>query len=524
MWRHSDERAIHETGRRAGGAVSHVAVGVRQPRWLDAVDRIQRPYVLMVIWGLAIGLAAAFVLHATVPHEWPVYQTRAVGMRASLAVLEEGGPLLAGRLGPHGAYYAVALGDAPGAFVYFPLLGHLFGGVDPVVVMSYFYVAVVALLAAVYPTIFYKLVGSRLAGLAAPLMLVLSIRAMGPIDIYWIPAWGMLALLPLLYLAARDWPRLGLVALVAIVLAAGWISSIRSNAGLGIVAAAGIVILLRRWRWWRVLPALALIAVTYMSSSVFIFTAIREHRDQRLGVKAMPDDLITQHPLWSTAYIGLGYLHNRYGIRYGNSAFEVRVHQAAVPGTPVASPQAETLIRRAYFSFVRMHPLEAIRQYGAKALVTIADTGPYLLVVLLTMPAMLLLGSGRRTRRLWALLTVPALLLAFLQPMLAVPGLGSYDAELFGVLASLGILGACWMLAGAEARARRSGLHFTLAEMRAVCAWHVGQRGPIGRSMRISAIAIACLSLVCLGGYFVRQSAYSWMKARPGVLVRYLGI
>jgi hypothetical protein len=498
------------------------AVRLRRPRWLSALEGIRRPYTVLALYGLAAGSVIAIALLVALPHEWSIMGSRATGMRASLAVLGEGGPLLVGRHGPTGAYYPVALGDDPGTFTYFPLLGHLLGGVDPVVVLRYFYVVAVAALTALYPIMFYGLTRSLLAGLAAPLMLVVCLLAIGPIDIYWIPAWGMLALLPSLYLLARRWPRLGLLALVAIALAAGWLSSIRSSAGLGILIIAAIVLLLRRWRWWRVLPAVALLAVAYMTTSTFVFTAIREHRDQRLGVKMMTDDEMTQHPLYHTAYIGLGYLHNDYGIRFRDEVAAARVQKEA-PGTPYFSHHYETVIQRAYFDFVRAHPLEVLRQYGAKAVVAVADTGPYLLLVLLTLPAMLLLGPARRETRLWSLLTIPALLVGLLQPMVAIPE-GTYDGEVFGVLGVLGILGLCWVLARAEAGAReRGGLSPVLTELRVAWATHPGRHDPLRRSVRISVAAVAVLALFCTCGYFIRENAFRWQGSQPSTLQRYLG-
>lgn len=503
-------------------SASSAAPRLHRPRWLAAVEGVQRPNALMVLWGLAIGLMVALALLAVVPHDWPIMGSRSTGMRASLAVLEEGGPLLVGRHGPHGAYYPIALNDDPGSFTYFPLLGHLLGNVDPLVVLSYFYVVVVAALAAVYPLIFYRLTRSLLAGLAAPVMLAVCIVSMGFIDIYWIPAWGMLALLPLLYLLTQRWPRYGLVALLAIALAAGWLSSIRNDAGLGIVLSVAIVLVLRRWRWWRMLTALALVAVAYMATSSFVFTAIREHRDQRLGVAQLADDEMTHHPLFHNAYIGLGYLPNDYGIRYKDEVSAAEV-QKEDPGTTYLSHRYETVIRSAYFDFVTAHPLEAVRQYAAKLVVSIADTGPYSALVLLTMPAMLLLGSAKMIRRLWELLTIPALVVGLAQPMVAIPG-QAYDAELLGVLGALGVLGLCWMLACAERVARgRGGLSFTLAELRSTWAANAGAASLVERSIRISAATIVILTLIWVAGFFIRRSAFRWQGVNPSVVLRLVG-
>jgi hypothetical protein len=505
-----------------GAPNSSTVLGVRRPRWLSTIEGIQRVHMAMALWGLAVGLAAALVLFAVAPHEWPVLGSRAAGMRAALAVLGEGGPLLAGRHGARGSYYAVAFGDDPGIFVYFPWLGHLFGGVDPVVMLSYFYVAVVAALAAVYPSIFYSLTRSLLAGFAAPIMLVACMLAIGFNDIYWIPAWGMLALLPLLYLLDRNWPPLGLAGLVAVCFAAGWLSSIRSSSGVGILVIAAIILVMRRWRWWRVLPALALLMVAYLFTSTFDMAIIRGDRDHQLGVRAMPDDQVSEHQFYHTAYIGLGYLHNPYGIRYKDAVAGARVQKEA-PGTVYGSSRYEAVIRHAYFAFIRDHPLEAVRQYGAKLVVEIADTGPYLLLVLLTLPAMLLLGAGRRVKRRWALLTIPAVLVGLLSPIVAIPGDG-YEAELFGALGTLGILGICWALACVESSARRrGGLSFTVGELHTAWSTYATRRGPVRTSMRVSALTITALALLCTGGYLLRQSAARWQGTSLTVLQRYLG-
>jgi hypothetical protein len=497
-------------------SVSGAALDLHWPRWLSAVESVRRPYALMVLWGLVVGLAAALVLLATTPYEWPIMASRSTGMRASLAVLSHGGPLLVGRHGLMGSYYAIALGDDPGSFTYLPLLGHLLGGIDPVVMLRYCYVVLVASLTAIYPLIFYRLTRSLLAGIAAPFMLLVCIRSLGLIDIYWLAAWGMLALLPPLYLLARDWPRFGLLALVAISLAAGWLSSMQGSSGVGIVVTAAIVLLLRRWRWWRVLPALALLAAAYISVNTFVFAAIREHRDQRLGVKAMPDDEMTQHPLWHTAYIGLGYLPNDNGISFKDGSSNARVQHDA-PGTPYLSHHYETVIRTAYFSFVRAHPLEVLKQYGAKAVVAVAESRFYLVLMLLTMPAMLLLGTGRRMRRRWALLTLPALVVGFLRTMVAVPG-PAYDPGLFGVLGVLAILGLCWMLQQVEMGAREQ-VSLRFASIMPSTAWSTRTEhpAPLRRITRVSVIYLTALLAVSIGGHFIRSSAEHW-QSHPSIV------
>ena len=258
-----------------------------------------RPGIVMALWGLAGMAVTALVLLAITPKVWPMEDWRGIHLRAEMAVWLHGGPLLVGREGAHGAYYPVDFGDDEGVFVYIPVLTRLFGVSDPVGMVRDVYVALLSLGVLIYPTIFYRLTRSRAAGLAAPAMFLACMLSLGFVDVYWIPAWGALVLFPLIFLLARDWPRrFGLPAIMTIVLAASWLSSIRSYTGLGIAVAAAIVLMTRRWPWWRLLPALAILAVVYVSINAFVFSAVRTDRDRRLGGAAKTVNITTAHAFW----------------------------------------------------------------------------------------------------------------------------------------------------------------------------------------------------------------------------------
>ena len=477
---------------------------------------------MMMLWGLAGAAATVIVLLTITPKVWPMEDWRGIHLRAEMAVLRHGGPLLVGREGPRGAYYPVDFGDDEGVFVYIPLLSRLLGVADPVSMVRDLYVAFLSLGVLVYPTIFYRLTRSRAAGLAAPLMFFVCILSLGFVDVYWIPAWGALVLFPLIFLLARNWPRFGLPAILAIALAASWLSSIRSYTGLGIAIAAAIVLVPRRWPWWRLLPALAMLAVVYISINTFVFSAIRADRDRRLGAAAKTVNITAAHAFWGEAYEGIGYLHNKYHLHYIDGVPSERVQREA-PGTVTLSSRYETVIRGAYFRFAREHPVEIARQYAAKALVVVADTTPYLLIVILTLPAMLLLGPDRRVVRRWVLLTVPAGILAFLSPMLALPRQW-YEEDLYGVLGVVGILGACWMLKRATMAARQTGAA-PAAVPSARVSWDAlaRSRAPGWRSVRIGIVAILLLSVIGLAGAVVREESDRWQHDQAGVLMEHLG-
>jgi hypothetical protein len=475
--------------------------------------------MVLLLWGLLVGLLGSLALLAIAPDHWLIQGFRAVGLRDSMAVFKHGGPLLLGHKAVTGQLYPVGVGDDEGMYVYLPLLSRFFGVADPVSMVRYCYVVLMGITAAVYPVVFYRLTRSLLAGIVAPLMLLMCVRSLMFVDFYWLSAWGMLTLLPLIYLLARDWPRFGLPALIALALVAGWLSSIRSQTGLPIVLAGAIVLLLRHWRWWRVLPALALLVVVYISINTFIFPAIRAHRDHWLDPTALRGGRISTHPLWHALYVGLGYLPNAYGLYFEDSVARARVQREA-PGTPYFSNRYEHVIREAYFRMLRKHPIVMLKQYAAKALVTTADTLPYLLLVLLTMPAMLLLGSERRIRRRWVVLTLPAIVIMFLPSMIVIPTQG-YEQGLYGVLGLLGILGVCWMLERVEALSHAlGGLRPALIALRG--AWSTSrreQRGPLWQSVRISCAAILVLLVLFAGAYPVRRAAERWRGHPSGVLI-----
>lgn len=476
----------------------------------------------MVLWGVVVGTVAVIILLAVTPPVWPTEDDRGGRLRASMVVLESGGPLLTGRNGPRGSYYAVDFGDDEGEFVYIPLLSRLFGVADPVSMLRDLYIALVALSVLLYPSIFYRLSRSWLAALAAPLMFLVCILSLGFIDLYWIPAWGALTLLPLVFLLARDWPRFGLLAIAGISLAASWLSSIRSYSGFGIAVAAAIVLLLQRWRWWRLLPALAMVAVIYISINTFVFSAIRADREHRLGAVAKTLDLTSAHTLWHSIYAGFGYLPNSYGMRFSDTV-PYELVQRRAPGTPFLSSRYEAIIRSAYFRLLADHPGEALKQYAGKALVVLADTTPYLLLLLLTLPAALLLGPDARVFRRWCLLAIPPLLVGSVPVVLALPR-QAYEQGLYGVIGTLDIIGLCWVLRWLQgAASTHQGLRGVLGTE---LSWSslVRSRTPGWRSARLSLAAILVLIAVAAGGGAVRGEADRWQHDPSGVLMEHLSI
>ena len=269
------------------------------------------------------------------------------------------------------------------------------------------------------------------------------------------------------------------------------------------------------------LPALALLAVTYISINTFMLSAIRAHREHWLGSSALGREQPTSHPFWHTVYIGVGYLPNSYGLKYFDTTAIERVRRTD-PNVRYLSPRYETILREAYFDLVRDHPVWVATQYAVKALVATADTAPYLLLVLLTIPAMLLLGPERRVRRRWVMLTLPALIVMFLPSMVAIPE-QSYEEGLYGVVGLLGILGLCWMLERVEAHARAAcGVRPVLRALPGAWSASRDRRGPLWRSVRIGWVTFTILVVLSIGAHFPRRSAERWRDRTSGVLIDYV--
>ncbi len=476
----------------------------------------------MAVWGLVVAIIATLALVAMTPKTWTTYDGRGAALREALVMVEHGGPLLVGRYhGVSGAYYELKEGDDQGVYVYVPLLSHLFGVSDPVAMLRYLYLALIALTAAVYPLVFYRLTGTLLAGAAAPIMFVVCMMSMGWVDIYWIPAWGALTFVPLLFLLARNWPRYGLLALAAITICASWLSSIRSYAGLGIALSACAVLLLHRWRWWRTVLALGVLAIAYMSINNFVLGAIRAETNHRLGsATAKRIDITTSHTLWHTAYAGLGYLPNKYGLRFQDGAALDYVLNRA-PHTVFLSSRYEAIVHEGYIDFIRDHPAEATRQYASKLLVTIADTAPYLLIACLTLPAALLLGDARQRRlvRRLCLLGVPPVLIEAVPVMMAFP-LQPYEQGLYGAIGAIDILAVCWVIKlAAESAGGPDGASHLLAAARAPMRQLVSGREPVWRAARASAVALTVLIAISTAGNFVRRDAAHWQGGGSAVLM-----
>jgi hypothetical protein len=384
---------------------------------------------LLVLYGVVVCLVGIRHYSNTLP-PLDVMSTRVNGIAAAIETLDRGGPPLLGSKPPWGTpgltarnYVPVGVGDDQGAYLYLSYLGHWTGERTPQVLIRWAFIGLMSLLLLVYPLLFYELFGSTIAGVLAPLLVVWKFGFLANTDIYWVTAWGMLLCLPAVALAYTVWPRgrgLAIGLLVGSALVASFVTSVRIHAGLPILLAGlGVAVARGRRRWSTAVVAAGLV-LSYFAISTGALSAVRAYRDHVVSAPGFDKNLSTQHPFWHNAYIGLGYLPNRFGITWDDSVSADAV-QRVRPGTPFLSAAYERTLRHLYFRIARQNPGLVLRNLGLKFRAISVDVARHFWPVFLVLPAALLLGRRRTQARIVALVSAPALALGAVPPSLTLP-------------------------------------------------------------------------------------------------------
>ena len=164
--------------------------------------------------------------------------------------------------------------------------------------------------------------------------------------------------------------------------------------GLAVTIAVAVVLLLRRR---RLLPLLLVLA-----AAVLAFNAPRGVVLARDAAFAMqPAQRLATHGLAHTLYLGLGYVENRWGIRYDDDYGEEIARKA---GVVFCSPEYFRLMGRLYLERWAEDPVEVARLYAAKAWMllshpTLTPGPPFGLVLGLALAQLVLataLGAWKR--------------------------------------------------------------------------------------------------------------------------------
>ena len=448
--------------------VDFVGARTRPGRWRST-------RLWLAVFSIVICAATLHAFNAHAPKA--IMGSRAADVAASIAVLDRGGPPLLASDVPYHPGIAVShlrpvgVTDDEGIYVYLPFLSKLTGERDPATLMKWLFMGCFALLVLVYPLMFFELFGSVAVAVAAPLLVLWKFAFTQSLDLYWILAWCMLLGIPGLVLAYQWWSadrrRAAVLLLAALMLVASFATSIRIHSGLAIlIGALGISLLagpspwrhrkslLRFWRlrgWWT-RPAIAVgLVVVYLSIGTFGLAAVRGYRNHVIHQPAFGSPWPTQHPFWHAAYIGLGYLPNRYGIAWSDEVAADAVLRDR-PGTGYLTTAYEATLRHRYVQIAKNDPGFVLRNFWTKARILVADAVSRFWPAFILLPIAALVGGRRRSIRVALLVAVPAGLLGALAPLLTVPYL-SYELAWLGTVGALFVLALGWLWVSAKATA-----------------------------------------------------------------------
>ena len=397
-------------------------------------------------YGAILAILAIGALDSGLPTSKVVLQqSRQSQLANALSVLEQGGPPLLTSTVPyrqglknHGAgFYPADQTDDPGIYLYLPVAGHLLGDSNPLSLEKWFAILGMALIPLLYPLLFFLLFDSIAAAVVVPLVALGAVRDLVNTDIYWITAWCVLLGMPIVYLALRYRRRtglaLGLLAVAALV--ASFATSVRSGAGIGVALAAFGVGVIGMHGWRRRVAAGAIVVVAYLSIATGVIAGVRAYRDH---VSHMPPSPIqSSHSLWHPAYLGLGYLPNKWGIRW-EDLYGLEAAQRVDPKVLYQSAEYNHILRHLYFSAVRDDPGWAFHLYVVKLAALLHAAFRHYWLGLIVLPFVAVFGMGARRLRLRLLILVPALAIAAVPSLIAIPT--GYDAGFLGAVALISFL------------------------------------------------------------------------------------
>ena len=120
--------------------------------------------------------------------------------------------------------------------------------------------------------------------------------------------------------------------------------------------------------------------------------AVRDYRNHVIHQPNFGSTWPQEHPFWHNAYIGLGYLPNKYGISW-NDAVAADAAERANPGVVFVSKAYEATLRHLYIGILRSDPGLALKTFWVKLRMLAADGAQRYWFALVLLP--LALFSGR---------------------------------------------------------------------------------------------------------------------------------
>jgi hypothetical protein len=469
------------------------------PRWFE---RPERSTLRLLIFGVVIAALGTLVLSLAHPAPWVIQSGRLNNLQWTLAALDRGDPILTMVAPGSSQLLAAGASDDQGLYLIVPWLTHDLGWQDPLNLLRWVALVAFAVPIAIYPWLIRQLSGSTVAGLGSPFLLLIGLCLLPLADIYWVGAWTILALLPVVLLLDRRWPRHGLLVLLGLLVLASVASSVRGQAGLPVLVGAFLVLVRRPWPAWARVGAVMLCVVAYLSVNSFGMAAVRAERHHQLDGRVLAGENGISHPFWHTAYVGLGYLPNKWDIRY-QDPIGWRDALRIDPHVNSTGPTYNRILRDRYFKLIGDDPGFAVRDYAAKVLVALRPAAIALFGLAIVGPWLLLVNARRSRWRRDALFVGIAGVLGLASPFLATP----FSAYLLGWLAAVllaAILAFSAVIADGPA---------VLAYARSLRGSDLvrGPRRAVGRSVAVALLAVAVVAAVAPG---IERKALRW-NAKP---------
>jgi uncharacterized membrane protein len=472
------------------------------------MSRLGGPQSKALAWGLLWAVIGGLVLNFTAPNPWPTQASLVTELQASLTVLEHGGPALLGYKPSTHVPFAVGYAQDQGTYVIVPVLSHWLGQSSPIAALRWLWLAAWVFTLLFSAAVFRSIFQSSWAAVLAPPTLLVCILSFGAGDVYWVTAWAIVTLMPPLILLVRNRPRRPWLVLLPIALAAGVATTFRSDAGLPVVLAAAAVAVIGANHWSLRVALLAIVALAYLAPTSIMLPAIREHRDHRIGVDLSANEP-TSHPLWHSAYIGLGYTSNRYDIHYVDS-YGVAAAREADPRAAFLSPAYVNALHKQVDALIEHDPLFVAKAEAQKAVVALLIASPYILLLALLLPAALSAPDRARLHRSELALFIPALAIGVIPAILAAP-FHDYELTLLGPLGVLGLLaiGSAAARAQSECGVANKSTVEVLGRIRLMLRSLVGA-WPIRATMVTMVITVAVLTPTVLFARHLEAEHESW--------------
>lgn len=298
--------------------------------------------------------------------------TRAEQLQQTYDGLQQTGRLLVGSI--DGTLLPAGVSDDIGLYLFAPPLARA-AGVDPLTAASWLLIGLVIAAglvgAAGWLLHLRTTVGKAFAVLATAALCALALLRG---DVYVASVAALVAGVPWtmrLWQTRAPFARV-IPAAIALGAWAGLCNLFRSHSGttLLVLALVGTLVLLGADRRWKAALAGGLVAgllAVSLASGLVV-----QARNAYLAEQ--PDVLVVEragHPFWHTAYIGLGYLSNPYGISYSDTV-ALEEAQRHDPDVVYLSEEYESILRASYFRVAAENPVFFASTIAAKAGVMLA--------------------------------------------------------------------------------------------------------------------------------------------------------